>query len=58
MILLVTREDIRRNGEESFQVLNHPETVGHKAASGPHLRVCFTSPRGSEGEVRCTDGWN
>ncbi|CEL06535.1 hypothetical protein ASPCAL09708 [Aspergillus calidoustus] len=38
MILLVTREDIRRNGEESFQVLNHPETVGHKAASGPHLR--------------------
>ncbi|KAL2793512.1 acyl-CoA dehydrogenase/oxidase [Aspergillus keveii] len=38
MILLVTREDIQRNGEDSFQVLKHPETVGHKAASGPHLR--------------------
>ncbi|KAJ0418825.1 acyl-CoA dehydrogenase/oxidase [Aspergillus carlsbadensis] len=38
MILLVTREDIRRNGEESFQVLKHPETAGHKAVSGPHIR--------------------
>ncbi|KAL3462115.1 acyl-CoA dehydrogenase/oxidase [Aspergillus heterothallicus] len=38
MVLLVTREDIQRNGEESFQVLGHPETAGHKAVSGPHIK--------------------
>ncbi|KAL2840273.1 acyl-CoA dehydrogenase/oxidase [Aspergillus pseudoustus] len=37
-ILLVTREDIQRNGDESFQVLSHPETAGHKAVSGPHIK--------------------
>ncbi|KAL2810297.1 acyl-CoA dehydrogenase/oxidase [Aspergillus granulosus] len=38
MVLLVTREDISRNGEESFQVIKHPETAGHKAVSGPHIK--------------------
>jgi len=41
IILLVTREDIQRNGEDSFQVLGHPETAGHKAVSGPHIKVLF-----------------
>jgi hypothetical protein len=33
MILLVTREDIQRNGEESFQVLRHLSTPGHISTS-------------------------
>jgi hypothetical protein len=39
MILLVTRENIHRNGPDSFQVIKHVETAGHKATSGPHIKV-------------------
>lgn len=39
MVLLLTREDIERNGAESFQVLKHVETAGHDAVSGPHIKV-------------------
>lgn len=39
MILLVTRQDIQRNGPDCFQVLKHVETAGHKATSGPHIKV-------------------
>ncbi|GFF49362.1 acyl-CoA dehydrogenase, putative [Aspergillus lentulus] len=39
MILLVTRQDIQRNGSDCFQVLKHVETAGHKATSGPHIKV-------------------
>lgn len=38
MILLVTREDIERNGEGSFQVLRHLSTPGHISTSGPHVK--------------------
>jgi hypothetical protein len=39
MILLVTRADIERGGEGSFQVLSHPQVAGHTSVSGPHIRV-------------------
>ncbi|PWY73065.1 putative acyl-CoA dehydrogenase [Aspergillus heteromorphus CBS 117.55] len=39
MVLLVTREDIRRNDPGCFEVLKHIETAGHIAVSGPHLKV-------------------
>ncbi|GFG20446.1 nitroalkane oxidase [Aspergillus udagawae] len=39
MILLVTRENIHRNGPDSFQVIKHVETAGHTATSGPHIKV-------------------
>ncbi|KAE8376054.1 acyl-CoA dehydrogenase/oxidase C-terminal [Aspergillus bertholletiae] len=38
MILLVTREDIAANAPEAYVVLSHPETIGHRAVSGPHIR--------------------
>jgi hypothetical protein len=39
MILLVTRADIERGGEGSFQVLSHPQVAGHTSVSEPHIRV-------------------
>ncbi|KAE8153218.1 putative acyl-CoA dehydrogenase [Aspergillus avenaceus] len=38
MILLVTREDIAENATTAYKVLSHPETIGHKAVCGPHIR--------------------
>lgn len=37
-IIIVTRDDIARNDPKAFQVLSHPETVGHTAVNGPHIR--------------------
>ncbi|KAK5732959.1 hypothetical protein LTR17_010092 [Elasticomyces elasticus] len=37
-IILVTRADIASNPPEAFQVLSHPQTVGHTAVNGPHIR--------------------
>ncbi|PYH89008.1 putative acyl-CoA dehydrogenase [Aspergillus ellipticus CBS 707.79] len=54
MVLLVTREDIQRNGPESFQVLKHVETTGHTAVSGPHLR--YTNLRVPAKNVLCAPG--
>jgi hypothetical protein len=39
MVLLVTRADIERSGEGTFEVLKHVETLGHTAVSGPHVKV-------------------
>jgi alkylation response protein AidB-like acyl-CoA dehydrogenase len=54
MILLVTREDIQRNGPDCFQVLKHVETAGHKATSGPHIK--YTNLRVPVENVLCAPG--
>ena len=41
MVILVTRADIERSGPGSFVVLKDIETPGHKAVSGPHIKVGF-----------------
>lgn len=38
VLVLVTREDIVRNGEACFEVVRHIPTVGHQAYSGAHVR--------------------
>ncbi|KAE8338722.1 hypothetical protein BDV24DRAFT_85470 [Aspergillus arachidicola] len=38
MIILVTREDVAANPPHAYTVLSHPETIGHRAVSGPHIR--------------------
>ena len=42
-IVIVTREDIANNDREAYTVLSHPQTVGHTAVNGPHIR--FTNLR-------------
>jgi len=37
-IMLVTREDIDRNPAGAFSVIAHPDTLGHTAVNGPHIR--------------------
>ena len=37
-IIIVTKEDIAANDPNAFQVIKHPETVGHTAVNGPHIR--------------------
>lgn len=37
-IIIVTREDIAANNAEAYSVVSHPETLGHTAVSGPHVR--------------------
>ena len=37
-IVVVTREDIAKNNSKAFEVLEHPQTVGHTAVNGPHVR--------------------
>ncbi|PKX93459.1 acyl-CoA dehydrogenase family protein [Aspergillus novofumigatus IBT 16806] len=54
MILLVTRDDIQRNGPDCFQVLKHVETAGHKATSGPHIK--YTNLRVPVENVLCAPG--
>ncbi|KAL3470103.1 putative acyl-CoA dehydrogenase [Aspergillus californicus] len=54
MVLLLTREDIERNGAESFQVLKHIETAGHEAVSGPHIK--YTNLRLPAKNLLCAPG--
>jgi nitroalkane oxidase len=42
-IIIVTREDIANNDFNAYTVLSHPQTVGHTAVNGPHIR--FTNLR-------------
>ena len=35
---MVTREDIAGNDPDAFQVVYHPETIGHTAVNGPQIR--------------------
>ncbi|KAK5126228.1 hypothetical protein LTR85_010463 [Meristemomyces frigidus] len=37
-IIIVTRSDIASNEPSAFRVLSHPQTVGHTAVNGPHIR--------------------
>ncbi|KAK4542391.1 hypothetical protein LTR36_006848 [Oleoguttula mirabilis] len=37
-IIIVTRSDIEANEASAFTVLSHPQTVGHTAVNGPHIR--------------------
>ena len=37
-IIIVTRADIDANDAAAFRVLSHPQTVGHIAVNGPHVR--------------------
>lgn len=54
VIVLVTREDIVRNGESSFQVLQHIPTMGHTSYSGAHVR--FTNLRVPTKNILCGPG--
>jgi alkylation response protein AidB-like acyl-CoA dehydrogenase len=38
MILLITRKDVANNSPDAYKVVSHPETIGHRAVSGPHIR--------------------
>lgn len=53
MVLLVTRADIQRN-PGSFEVLRHPETAGHTAVSGPHIR--YINLRVPQKNLLCAPG--
>lgn len=53
MVLIVTRADIQRN-PGSFEVLRHPETAGHTAVSGPHIR--YTNLRVPQKNLLCAPG--
>ncbi|OAL39633.1 hypothetical protein AYO20_01030 [Fonsecaea nubica] len=37
-IIIVTKQDIAANDPSAYQVLNHPQTIGHTAVNGPHMR--------------------
>ena len=37
-IIIVTRENISSNQADAFTVVAHPETLGHTAVNGPHVR--------------------
>ncbi|KIX00625.1 uncharacterized protein Z518_09690 [Rhinocladiella mackenziei CBS 650.93] len=37
-IIIVTRDDIANNDAGAYSVLSHPETIGHTAVNGPHIR--------------------
>lgn len=37
-IIIVTRQDIAKNDASAYSVLSHPETIGHTAVNGPHIR--------------------
>ena len=42
-IIIVTRDDIANNDPAAYTVLSHPQTVGHTAVNGPHVK--FTDLR-------------
>lgn len=54
MIILVTREDLDRNGPGAFEVLRHIETPGHTSVSGPHVR--YNDVRVPAKNVLCPPG--
>ncbi|QKX55398.1 uncharacterized protein TRUGW13939_02491 [Talaromyces rugulosus] len=54
MVLLVTKADIERSGEGSFEVLKHVETLGHTAVSGPHIK--YTNVRVPAKNLLCPPG--
>ncbi|TGJ78342.1 hypothetical protein E0Z10_g10427 [Xylaria hypoxylon] len=54
MILLVTREDLDRNGPGAFKVLRQFETMGHTSVSGPHIK--YTNVRVPSKNVLCMPG--
>ncbi|KAH7042768.1 acyl-CoA dehydrogenase domain-containing protein [Macrophomina phaseolina] len=54
MVLLVTPADIARNAAGSFEVLQHPQTAGHTAVSGPHIR--YAGLRVPQGNLLCAPG--
>lgn len=53
-IIIVTREDIKRNPAEAFSVLRHPETLGMTAVNGPHIK--FNNLRVSKGNLLAPPG--
>jgi nitroalkane oxidase len=54
MIILVTRADLDRSGDGSFQVLRQVPTAGHTSASGPHVK--YTNVRVPAKNVLCGPG--
>ncbi|KAI0487039.1 acyl-CoA dehydrogenase [Xylaria cf. heliscus] len=54
MILLVTREDLDRNGPGAFEVIRQVEAMGHTSVSGPHVR--YTNVRVPDKNVLCRPG--
>lgn len=55
MVILVTRADIDRNGnEDCFQVLRQISSMGHTAVSGPHIK--YTNLRVPLKNVLCGPG--
>ncbi|KAI1121827.1 acyl-CoA dehydrogenase [Nemania abortiva] len=54
MILLVTREDLDRNGPGAFEVIRQFETMGHTSVSGPHIK--YTNVRVPSKNVLCKPG--
>lgn len=54
MIVLVTREDLERNGEGAFEVIRHVSTPGHTSVSGPHMR--YNNMRAPAKNVLCSPG--
>ncbi|KAK1833931.1 acyl-CoA dehydrogenase/oxidase C-terminal [Podospora conica] len=54
MVVVVTRGDLERNGEGSFEVVRHVEMPGHSSVSGPRVR--YNSVRVPEGNVLCPPG--
>ncbi|KAH6645767.1 acyl-CoA dehydrogenase/oxidase [Truncatella angustata] len=55
MIVLVTRADLDRNGnEQCFQVIRQVPTAGHTAVSGPHIK--YTKVRVPAKNVLCGPG--
>ncbi|KAI0404730.1 acyl-CoA dehydrogenase [Xylaria palmicola] len=54
MILIVTREDLDRNGPGAFEVVHQVETMGHTSVSGPHIK--YTNVRVPSKNVLCAPG--
>ncbi|RYC61364.1 hypothetical protein CHU98_g4840 [Xylaria longipes] len=54
MIILVTREDLDRNGPGAFKVIRQVESMGHTSVSGPHIK--YTNVRVPSKNVLCIPG--
>ena len=54
MIVIVTREDLQRNGPGAFQVIRQVETMGHTSVSGPHIK--YTNVRVPAKNILCVPG--
>ncbi|KAI2466440.1 acyl-CoA dehydrogenase NM domain-like protein [Annulohypoxylon bovei var. microspora] len=55
MIIIVTRADLERNGDKSFQVVREVSTLGH-AASGPGHHIKYSDVRVPAKNVLCAPG--